>query len=219
MSLKIVRFAIFILLMATISGCSSKFTRISRGIDNVDFSGKGLIVGSIQETTDGMLPSSTSFFIHSKEDGSSLTLATNNVFWWQFDDFRDMENSRGGVFAIALPPGDYYVHGWNISSGNSYMFPKHPRKAPFTVHENEVLYIGNLNMLIKTGHNIFGMELVASGFPFILDESVRDFVFLKWRYPFLNNRDIKIEIAKYDDLIIPPEKPNPHLEESEVGDF
>lgn len=129
--------------------------------------------------------------------GIGGTLATNNIFVRQENDFNS-KNTRGGVFAIALPPGEYEFNRWMIHIGKGSGFkPSNPKKALFKVEANKVTYIGNLNMLLRTAKDIAGKSPVIGGRPVITNKAKRDFSFLKRKYPILAKKHIDIKVVEY----------------------
>jgi hypothetical protein len=199
------------------SGCSTiilgeRYAPLIPGETSVVLSGKGIIVGSVQEVSKGRLSRNTYFYYTNKNTGDGGTLATtgqpSNVFPIQDNDFEGQENTRGRVFAFALPPGSYEFDGWLVDNGTgaSYM-SRFPRKAPFVVEEDRVVYLGNFNMQLVTGKNAFEIEIVAGGVPVITDQSKRDIPLIEKKYAFLRDRKIEIKVVEYTENNVPSDTP------------
>lgn len=107
----------------------------------------------------------------------------------------EFADSEGSVFAIALAPGDYILHRWEIEVGAyAIIYPVEPPPLPFTVEKGQATYVGNLHMFFQTGRNVIGLTSIADGRPVITDRSDRDIPLLLERYPNIKREEIEIEI-------------------------
>jgi len=187
-----------ILFLLVSTGCATRYPNIKPGTSSIDFTKNGAVVGSVQETTTGRLSGGIYFYYQNIGSGAGGTLATRNPFVGQDNDFGDTKKTRGGVFAIALPPGSYEFNDWLINNGTGAdISPRNPKKASFLVEAGEVTYIGNLNMLLRTGKNLLGLEIISGGRPVITNQADRDISIIKTKYPFLANKEIKVNVVAY----------------------
>lgn len=107
----------------------------------------------------------------------------------------EFSDSDGSVFAIAVEPGEYILHRWEIEVGAyAIIYPVDPAPLPFTVEKGQATYVGNLHMSFQTARNIIGLTSIADGRPAISDRSERDIPMLLNRYPNLKREEIEIEI-------------------------
>jgi len=120
---------------------------------------------------------------------------TSGTYGPSKNEFTGNPQTRGGVFAVALPPGEYEFNAWSIDNGTgAYIEPKNPIKLKFLVESNKVKYLGNLNMQLSTGENMFGINIITGGNPTIHNFSSRDIVIAKNKFPFLANKNIEVSI-------------------------
>lgn len=107
-------------------------------------------------------------------------------------DFPDMPARIGRIAAVALEPGDYELYTWGLYvdayGGYGYVNPKAPvPPLTFQVKAGEVTYLGSLHGETVMGRNIFGLPLVAGGYPIIEDKQSRDEPMFRSRFTMLAN--------------------------------
>lgn len=93
--------------------------------------------------------------------------------------FRQFGCFRGQLIARKMPAGRYALTNWSIETGAYRYFGLDLEPLRFNVKSGDIVYIGNLNMVLQYGENIFGMTMVAGGVPQINDYFDRDMRLLR----------------------------------------
>lgn len=179
---------------AAVGGCYTPRENI-KGDYNYDAAmPTGLVVGSATSPDGKLIPNFAGFYFQNA-DGSEtgrIDVRTFNFGLYR-DTESDLPNVHGHLFAIALPPGTYEIVSWQISSGNVTISPRNLSPLTFVVEPDTTKYIGDLNLDILTGKNIFGMTILAGAVANVRDEHERDLPLLKYKFPRLKHSDVKIE--------------------------
>ena len=124
--------------------------------------------------------------------------------------FRQFGCFRGQLIARKMPAGRYALTNWSISTSAYTYSGLDLEPLNFNLKSGDIVYIGNLNMVLQYGENLFGMTMVAGGLPQINDYFDRDMRLLKATFPKIN-----FSKAKNKTLDISPWFKGPEGEEAE----
>lgn len=104
----------------------------------------------------------------------------------------EFEEVYGELYVVRLPAGEHRITGWSLHSKSGiHVRPKQqPAPLAFMIRPGQVTYIGNLHMLVATGENIFGMNILGTGHPLIQDMRQRDLAVLDENYPNLAGKAV-----------------------------
>ena len=176
---------VYLLIVIFLSGCATthtepKFTKIEATIENKK-SNQAIIIGKIN----GNATQKPSLAIPSTKEFSVKSTST-----WYDDKGYFVKFSDGELFSFPLDPGEYKIicvyYEYLLLFGNSSSaWSSIPIELGFSVGENEVIYIGNLNINYSAG------ELGGSGEVIVSDDYdavVKEF---KGKYP-----NVKQEVKK-----------------------
>ncbi|MCP4495017.1 MAG: hypothetical protein GY820_48100 [Gammaproteobacteria bacterium] len=181
---------LFICCIALI-GCG-RYSSLNRGTSEVKAEDGGVVIVSGQETNETRLSSYMFFYFDNLENDEGGTLKVSDE-----EDFDEVKGTRGGVFAFSLPAGNYAFNDWLIFNGGADITPRKPQVAEFTVTPGSVNYLGNLNMNLRLGENLFGLTMVFGGVPEIRDRFDRDIKIAKEKFPFLKDKKIHKKVLSY----------------------
>lgn len=85
-------------------------------------------------------------------------------------------SETGEVLTQSLPPGEYEIFNFSISSngnqGQIIFKPKSDFSIPFTVKSGETIYLGNYQANRLTGKNFFGLN-VSAGAVFVVTDRLK----------------------------------------------
>jgi hypothetical protein len=112
------------------------------------------------------------------------------------NDFAGRDTRKGRLLALPLEPGEYELFNWTLYvtrlGGYGYLSPKTlPPPHPFAIRAGEITYLGGLHIDLILGKNLFGISMVFGGNPDIADQSTRDLLLLKEKYPNLSALPIR----------------------------
>ena len=98
------------------------------------------------------------------------------------------EKKRGRLLAIKAEPGIYDLTGWDMyvytyPNSTKYIGPKEFEPIEFTIKEGEITYLGNLHLDAIVSKNFFGAKIPFDATSKISDDSKRDLISLKEKYP------------------------------------
>lgn len=176
------------LVIATLTGCAAKSIQSDFAFKNAP--DKGIIVLSISHDLAGKRNSKAIFYM----DGG---LANGGSVLFSLDDAvpgiargTEFDDSYGHLLVLALPAGLHKIDSWQITNGTGLrIFPKEkPKPLIFDVASGQIKYLGNLNGNLYTGKNIFGITIVANGYPEVLDRRERDIPIFEKKYPQLKGK-------------------------------
>lgn len=192
------RLATFLIVFVMLTGCAA-YSPLKLTANEVDLRENGIVIVSVQEYSEGRFPLASTFHFSNIQTKKSGGITTARSTKRDQGDLTSFENTRGVIETYSLPPGEYEFSDWLMSNGTGMQFsPRQPRKAPFFVEAGIIKYIGNINMVLDTGENLFGFEIVTGGMPRIQDRYERDVAIAKEKYSFLHGMEIKKQIMKYE---------------------
>lgn len=98
------------------------------------------------------------------------------------DDF--VEQSRKGLlFAFMLPAGKYHFVSYSLESGAGHWKPTRPFSVPFTVEAQKVNYVGDIQLDVREGTDMFGLRTAKGGTFHFINAKEQDMPLLKKKYP------------------------------------
>jgi hypothetical protein len=94
--------------------------------------------------------------------------------------------AKGKLVVAELPPGEYEIAGWRVSSGYASVSPASSFSIRFRIDPGKAVYIGNFNFVqtARMGLAVTGAEVNFKG------EQDRDLSVLKLRYPNFSSAPI-----------------------------
>lgn len=98
------------------------------------------------------------------------------------DDFQEQDR-KGLLFAFALPAGNYHFVSYSLESGEGHWRPTQPFSVPFTVEPGKVNYVGDIQLVVHEGQDIFGMTTARGGTFHFMNARKKDLPLLKAKYP------------------------------------
>jgi len=109
---------------------------------------------------------------------------------------------------IEVPAGDVEISGWAFSMYQArYESTDASPAYTISVKAGDVIYLGNFSIEPHYGDGIFGVSQVRGALPYINDQSQRDLVMFKKRYPQLPtpiNKQLPVGIwatEKYQEML------------------
>ena len=100
------------------------------------------------------------------------------------DDFEN-KNRKGLLFAFVLPAGDYHFVSYSLESGEGHWKPTSPFSVPFKVQAGKVNYVGDIQLDVHEGTDMFGMRTAKGGTFHFINAKNKDMPMLKAKYPDL----------------------------------
>ncbi|HEY6382939.1 MAG TPA: hypothetical protein VIY07_14175 [Pseudolabrys sp.] len=107
--------------------------------------------------------------------------------------------TRGELFAVELPAGEYEFYSWSVGSGFADVRPTSPFSVTFIVIPGKVMYVGNFHFrqTASMGLTVTGVQVDY------VDRAERDLPLLSKKYPTLAAAGIDVGLergAAYEQL-------------------
>ncbi|MBG52707.1 MAG: hypothetical protein CML99_09850 [Rhodobiaceae bacterium] len=107
--------------------------------------------------------------------------------WKENNGFDFLLSGGGGhLFALRLPPGEYEIHRWSVSTGVASYYPSSDFSLPFSIKRGKSTYMGDFNFTMGKGHNLFGIPIQFLDDIAYLNSWERDLNALRSKYPSMN---------------------------------
>ena len=110
----------------------------------------------------------------------------------------DEPDWKGGVFSVALPPGEYEFYATHVGNKQTVRVVNTEISLPFQVKSEESVYVGELkwSQTLREVGGLFGSKgFIPNPASFsISDRAARDVPIIRERYPELAARPLRIEI-------------------------
>ena len=202
------RVAALLVLAAAVlsSGCASD-RRVYEGADG------GFVVASIAVRKDTLF-SMVRLDIRRRGGGDEglIFFANDPLLPGPKPDF-DTDESRGAVGSVRLAPGEYELHNFIASYGNTDMSAKQDFSIPFTVEAGGITYLGAYTFAALYGKNFFGMTVPSMPMISISNEQARDIPIVKARAAEMAAAKVRAAVPDPRALklpFFPPEPPPIH---------
>ncbi len=149
---------------------------------------KGVVIGSVSRTN---VQGGAGIAFAWRSMSSSLSGKVNSESGPMRGLFSEMffkevelngEGTKGEVFVIELPAGEYEFFKNSFSQGNYFMTSTNPFSIPFKVVGGEIIYIGEIN--VHRGNCIR-----------VRDKSSRDISVARKQYPSLKLSNAKVMVS------------------------
>ena len=188
-------FLILYVFVIFLSGCAT--SNVSKSFTTQELNKDGVVIFSVTKTLSKKGEQSSRFaevslgYINktTKKQGSVTTDSTYGLI----SSKSDFENIKGKLFVIKLESGRYEFNSWVIRTrglgGDRYILLQDVKTTPFEVKQNQVIYLGELNIDMIVQKNFFGTNLIFGGELNIKDSFDRDMKVLQKNYP-------KIELTR-----------------------
>lgn len=136
-------------------------------------------------------------------DGVSGTLAdVPSDIWGNYlketGDYQ-LEEGRGYVFVVALPPGKYELYNYYFGNGHVKTISKEHFSIPFDVQADTVHYIGNIHFQHLYRENFIGITTSYDSDIFFRNGIVRDMPLIYERHPYLKNLKNETQLLDWPD--------------------
>ena len=127
-----------------------------------------------------------------KRPGKAITLEHEN-----FLTGRNIANDFGAemfgvLFAVELPAGSYELTKWYLDANTTATNLESINAKPlgFEIHAGRATYVGNLDMKVRAGENILGIEVLGDARVTISDEVKRDTEIFLRKFPQLSRDQV-----------------------------
>lgn len=155
-------------------------------------SGKGVVVGSITyaggysgyRVSYRQMPNGPRGFF---ETGKGVVL----IPYFPKGDFEDQE-LKGNLFVAELPPGEYEMFTWTISSGPATVTASVPFSVSFRVEPGKAVYLGNFEF---TQTASFGLTVTGAALTY-RESAERDMAVFRRKYPRLSEVPVSSSIER-----------------------
>ena len=107
--------------------------------------------------------------------GSGTTLLLPGMMDWDIES----PGLRGNTFVVELPPGEYELGSWEVSSGPAYIVPTEPFSIRFNIHPGAATYVGNFHFIRESS---LGLTVTGVNVQF-RDEFIRDLEIIGQKLP------------------------------------
>lgn len=190
------------------SGCAT--SNISGEYEMSGDNAKAILVGSFTVIVkEGSIPPaqqlrSVSFYYSDRGkthgrveiDASLLSLNFLGASWTAGGDFEDLSGKgKGRLAVLELPAGSYEFDDFNISISGARFRPTNKPSIRFHLVGGAINYIGEVALMVGTGKNVFGMDVLGTAEMQTRDSRSRDIPMLKVKYPKLAHHEVRYELA------------------------
>jgi hypothetical protein len=161
------------LLLCTLAGCASMgaTSRVSNELAVAPGGDSGEIFGSILFPQGMKEPVYMRYQLDFRpvgEKGGGFVALTNTIFDSKDSYDLEIEGYRGKTFRQVLPPGEYELYNYSMSSDTGQMsmrfFSRQPFSVRFKVGSNEKVYLGRFLARGVWGKGLFGMRMADGGY-------------------------------------------------------
>ncbi len=195
------KIVLVLFLAITLSACGTPNVRKDYALGET--TGKGLVVGSLTRSKSnlgfqGFSAAVSGIGIHYRHIGTGKRgrIEIDSALLGPLYS-GDFANAKGELFVVELSPGSYVFEKWSALQGSyTSVTGEMPAPIEFRVLANKAVYLGNLNLEIVYGRNLFGIGIVAGGKIVAKDARSRDIVLLKKKYPNIAAEEVVYEIAE-----------------------
>lgn len=107
----------------------------------------------------------------------------------------DFEDQFGVLQIIELPAGQYAFEGWTFLNGTGAEYrPTDFGSHPFEIKPGRATYVGQLDLVTRTGDNVFGGQVAVEPVVEFRDATKRDLAVLKRKLPSIGPDQIDISL-------------------------
>ena len=185
---------ISILLTLCITGCAT--TNVAQNYSLNEGSPNGLLIGSIKYI--GALSGYRVHYRSIESEVSGYFEAGKGAMLIPIPPKSDFPNIKGKLQVSELPPGEYEISRWSVSSGPAYLNQTTPFSIKFKIEPGKATYIGSF---VFTVTNKIGLTVTGVNVNFE-DRYGDDIKILKQKYPNLDDipiyRGLKEGLVKKD---------------------
>lgn len=143
-------------------------------------------------------------------DASLLSLNLLGASWTAGGDFAELSGKgRGRLAVLELPAGSYEINDFNVSISGARFKPINKPSIRFHLIGGAINYIGEVALLVDTGKNVFGIDVLSTAEIQPRDSRARDISMVKARYPKLAHHEVRYELASTTK---PPSAPRLSIE-------
>jgi len=177
------RIKVIVLISFLLAGCASS-KNIPTNYKLSDESGKGILMASVTYRG-GYSGYAIQYRALGKSKWSKLQIGTGTALLppGMLDWDINKRKSRGNVFAIELPEGEYEFFSWSVSSGPAFISPLNPFSVRFNIEAGKATYAGNFHFIRESG---LGATVTGVNVN-LVNEFERDIELFKPKYTFLDN--------------------------------
>lgn len=186
-----------------LSGCASTSVRVAEELRIAASQGKsGMVFCSL-----GGDFLNQSLYFRAVGSAAQGWLSHNKDFFHISHDIKEGKDRAGIVFA-RLPPGDYelvdvsFFTRRGVHGATDYR-SKRKFSIPFTVTENEVIYLGAFMSHMTKGRNFLGLPVDTGGYYVIADHFERDLTLLKIKEASVEGMASKKMVVDPDAVQLP----------------
>jgi len=183
---KLQRLLACIAMLLVASGCAT--SSVDKSFSLAQHPQDGIIAVSVTHDLHDVLGRSNAIFYFEntgpKPDGLHGQLQSRAESFPGISKRSEFSDANGRLLVLSLRQGDYEFTSWQIGNGSVYFYPrKTPPALQFHVKAGQVEYLGDLHGHLMFGKNIFGLPVLAGGYPEIQDARARDIPILYERFP------------------------------------
>ncbi|MGA9852936.1 MAG: hypothetical protein WBR15_08410 [Gammaproteobacteria bacterium] len=208
-----------VLLLMGLTGCTTWYNVYGNySLEEARANGHGLLIGSTSSHTDSAYTATIVFYYAPVEmpppgedaqarEARRVFNMRHGMFSFKSncggmqDSASDFPDVCGHIFAMDFQAGEYELTGWRMENGTGGVItPKKWSPVYFTIHAGQATYVGDLIMNIFKARNLFGINIIAGGWPEVTDERGRDLPMLRHKYDTLNDGNIVIQIISFPPL-------------------
>jgi hypothetical protein len=184
---------LLVVLVVALAGCAT--TNVPSDYSLGTASKSGVAIASI--TYEGAYSGYNVYYRQLSGIASGRFQAGHGMMLIPIPDKSDFGTVANGKLVVAeLPPGDYEISSWRVSSGYAAVSPSSSFSIRFHIDPGKAVYVGNFNFVqtARRGLTVTGAEVAFKG------EPDRDLAVLKSKYP--NFADTPIAFATPSDVSI-----------------
>jgi hypothetical protein len=170
-------------MVVLVSACATvEPGEVPRGVREVPPEKAGIVFGSVGVGgRSGFSDQGLRYRAIGATEGALIRFRQNGILDTPVD-FSEGE-SRGSVFAMRLPPGEYELHNVHFfvnrgQFGTTTFTAKGDFSIPFKVVEGTATYLGEFLTYPITGRNVFGGRVPGGGYFVVSSKLDRDFLIL-----------------------------------------
>lgn len=172
------------LLISTLWGCATPTANVDKSYTLDSKSSNGLLVGSIKYR--GLLSGYKVYFQGLDNNISGYFEAGKGIMLIPLPPKNDFRGINGKLQVTELPPGNYEISRWGVTSGYAHLSQTQSFSIKFKIEPGKAAYIGSfLFSVTKT----FGLTVTGVKVDF-QDKYAEDVVVLRQKYPNLKHTDI-----------------------------
>ena len=193
----LIKLMVMLIPVWALSGCIMAVNNVNKGYQFPVEKNEGVLLASITQAGFGARTAiSSTYYFRNIETGKKHRISISPSLLPGLGSNSDFSSDYGKVVAVSLPAGSYEFNSWRASNNQVALTPGYLLPVGFTIEKGKSTYVGNIYAQMRSMKNLFGISVLGDVEVFFLDKLQRDLPVITSLYPFVNNQNLTVKIAR-----------------------